>query len=207
MSISLPKVFAANLQYRGVLCKLMVHFLNLSKYCSMRFSIILLGLLLISCNEDPITPPFSDNISAKTDTVLLSRGEVDKAKRASCALDGLTGTYKYGSDSLDLVHTIRFFKQGINSFSTREFNGMWYPEAAMPGYILSDCRIMLSAYEKVKKPGLPSPGGSSRYYYDSMRGEGKYYPEKDSMVIHVEFKRENYWTQDFAAPIYLKKID
>jgi hypothetical protein len=92
----------------------------------------------------------------------------------------------------------------LTRFTSTGLDGIWYPACSLSG-TLQDCEVILDAYYNVMHEGLPSPGGTPRYYYDSMWGFGTYYPESDSIVLFINYIRSSAWAVEFHDYVHLVK--
>ncbi len=124
-----------------------------------------------------------------------------------CTPENLSGKYLFYADN-DTSEQIIEINAALDSFTTNGISGydFWYPASPLSG-TLDGCEIFITAYENVMKTGLPSPGGTPRYYYENLNGNGHFFPESDSIVLFVNYWRTGFFTENFSGNIYLKKVE
>nr|HPQ21453.1 hypothetical protein [Saprospiraceae bacterium] len=124
-----------------------------------------------------------------------------------CKYDDLVGNYLFysGKDTSDCKIQI---KKSDDGFKLEGLCGskFWYPSAPLTGS-LNGCDIIINSYSNVKKMGLNTPGGSPRCYYENLSGNGRFYPENDSIKLYIHYSRTEYWFVNFEGNIFLKKIN
>lgn len=171
----------------------------------MKYGLLLICLVLISCaKENEI------EIQVENDEMEIDSTEIEEETEIdidNCDFDDLYGNYFYRSDEQESPITILVREDTLYDFSTGGLLGLWFPAASLSGNF-NDCDIVLKDYENVKIQGLPTQGGGSRYYYDSMSGFGNYIPESDSIILYIDFLRTgDFGTEEFKGNVYLKKVE
>jgi hypothetical protein len=116
----------------------------------------------------------------------------------------LYGVYSCIDDKGNLHNDIDISGDSLSLFFTNGISGQWYPPVSMTG-VLDQCELVINGYIDKEIPALPSPGGTPRYYYDSMDGEGQFYPEADSIVLDISFSRTGVISEAFEGQLFLKK--
>ncbi len=123
----------------------------------------------------------------------------------SCSIDDLSGQYIFFSDSDTSTHTIQFSRDSIGFTTTGLLGyGFWFPNAPLSGR-LDGCKIILDEYKNVKREGLPSPGGTPRFYYETLEGNGEFFPENDSIFMFIHYYRTENFQLNYEGNIYFKK--
>lgn len=180
---------------------------TLMKICVFLFQIVVFTSLL-SCHRDQDSEPL---IPTKTEEISdsLNGSDIDENSDTlnACVLDNFEGSYTFSSDTHTSTHKIELFIDNT-TFDSKGMNGygFWFPASPFSGEI-KNCEITVKPYENVKRQGLHSPGGTPRYYYESMNGFGEYFPEEDSIKIFLNYKRTGDFPLNFSGNIYMKKID
>ncbi|HHH55062.1 MAG TPA: hypothetical protein ENK91_15470 [Bacteroidetes bacterium] len=120
--------------------------------------------------------------------------------------EDLNGEYMFYSGSDTSTRTITFF-ESPDGFETTGIHGdgFWFPQAPFSGK-LENCKIIINEYNNVKRQGLSSPGEYKRYYYESLKGGGEFYPEGDSIVMFIEYIRTGDFPLEFKGNIHFIKI-
>lgn len=140
---------------------------------------------------------------------ILSCNEKDESPFIEvCDANNLLGKYLFfsatdtSSQHIEINALIdgRFQTKGIGGF------GFWFPSAPLSG-VINDCNITIDPYEDVEREGLPSPGGTKRYYYESMSGYGEFYAGNDSIKLFITYERTGDFTAYFSDDIFLVKVD
>ncbi len=168
-----------------------------NKYASMKYYSILLLLIMLSCTSEMDMFPDDGMDEIPVDSMEIER----------CHLDSLYGSYSYRTDDKEVNSLITFKEDSLLSFTSFGIDGLWYPAVTFEGNII-DCEIFIRGFTDVMIQGLNSPGGATRYYYDSLSGTGEYFPEEDSMAIYIDFLRTgDFGITEFKGNIYLTKVD
>ena len=124
-----------------------------------------------------------------------------------CSYEELEGKYLlYSNKDTSSDHVVIF--NHLDSFKTNGIGGygFWFPPTPMSGR-LDGCDITLNAFKDVKRPGLPTPGGADRWFYESMSGHGTFYPEQDFIQLFIDLKRTGDFPFSYKGEIYLKRIE
>jgi hypothetical protein len=165
----------------------------------MRSSLFLLIVsVFLACGKSPNEEPIIENDP-------LVPGDTLETSPCDDHWDNFLGDYLYYTDDDPQPKGFTFKADTTEGyFYTLGINGIFYPAASLSGH-LDGCDIIIREYENVKHQGLPSNGGYSRYYYDSLKGYGQYFPDQDSILLYIEFERTGDWCDEFTGNLYLKK--
>ncbi|TVQ42547.1 MAG: hypothetical protein EA362_12985 [Saprospirales bacterium] len=141
-------------------------------------------------------------------TILIScENMLESELKCSTPHDKIEGTYFFYSDRDTSSYHINIVRNGDTIITSGLVGyGFWFPVAPLSG-VIDGCQITINSYENVKRPGLPSPGGSPRNYYESMSGFGEYFPDQDSIVLFIEYQRTVSFQTHFRDYIYLEKVN
>jgi hypothetical protein len=153
--------------------------------------------LLLACKQDEVVPQQDPDPDPDPEPQM---------EICPNAHETLSGTYIFYDDADTSTDKITFFATP-EGFTTTGLSGygFWFPGASLSGH-LDSCDIVLNEYVNVQVEGLPSPGGIPRYYYATMTGHGRYFPERDSIVISLYYLRTGAFALEYNDDIYFKKL-
>ena len=131
-------------------------------------------------------------------------GEISSGLSKEEKINLLLGSYTGTSDQGHSLPNILITKDSIDDIVIDNFLGITFPSVATNANII-DGEIVLRDYECNDCPGLPSPGGTPRFYSATLSGTGTCYPESDSIVLNIKYIQTGDFEDFFSGELYLTK--